>query len=85
MSQYLELLRYFFLFFFFFFFFFFLYSGMSVVFDAAGIIPGDKQRCVDILKEGHLLVIAPGNLFTHFRPNKFLHPYSIYWKNQIST
>uniref|UniRef100_A0A6J0V6V2 DGAT1/2-independent enzyme synthesizing storage lipids-like n=1 Tax=Pogona vitticeps TaxID=103695 RepID=A0A6J0V6V2_9SAUR len=38
----------------------FLIPGMKLVFDVAGCISGSKAECLEVLKKGYLLGIAPG-------------------------
>lgn len=59
--------------------FLFKVPGLQIVLDAAIAIPGSLQDCLDVLKEGNLLSIAPGGTFE----SQFSHQYNLLWKNRL--
>ena len=39
----------------------YLFSGLRILMDVFKVTPGTVQSCINLLKEGHVLAIAPGN------------------------
>jgi len=61
--------------------FLFKIPGFSILADALKIIPGTRQSCVNILKENHLLAIAPGGVYeAQFGSST---TYNIMWKKRL--
>jgi len=40
-------------------------KGLKLLWEVTGVCPGSASSCVELLHQGHMLVIAPGNL-QHF-------------------
>lgn len=60
--------------------FLFKIPGWSIFADILKIIPGTVQSCATILKEGHMLAIAPGGVYEALFGDSY---YELMWKKRM--